>query len=152
MECKKHETPAFLKARKVKQEDYEKWLRRHAQAHVKRDRRRGNKAALDEPYRQAIHAAVLESEGRDANTGEDLDWGLLSKFDNQGAKKHGRHFKQKFALLPTVDHVADDKSPPLFKICAWRTNDMKNDLDSPQLTAVCRRFLEYQGYIVSADG
>jgi hypothetical protein len=140
--------PEFLKARSVKREAYERWLRRRAQAHVKRDRGRGNKDAIGESYRKAIHNAVLASNGLDAYTGEKLDWALISRFDNSSAKKHGRDYKHKFALLPTVDHVGDGKEHPHFNICSWQTNDLKNDLTLKQLIAVCRRLLEHQGYTV----
>jgi len=74
---KKYKIPSFLTG-EVDQELYERWLRRKAQAHVKRDRRRGNEAAIGEAYRDAIHSAVAESGGKDVYTGEMLDWSLIS--------------------------------------------------------------------------
>lgn len=46
---------------------------RKAKAHVDRDRGRGNAAATRAVYKEAIHAAVLLSRGRDAYTGKAPD-------------------------------------------------------------------------------
>ena len=140
---RKYELPTFL-AKKVTYEDYVRWLRRRAQAHVKRDRGRGYKKAIGGSYRVAIHKAVQASNGLDAYTGERLNWRLLSQFDNAEAEEHGRRYKRRFALLPTVDHVGDGKGRPDFKICGWRTNDVKNDLTIAELVSVCRVLLRYQ--------
>jgi len=78
---KRYDLPAFLSG-KVEQPAYERWLRRRADAHVGRDRRRGNVEAIGEAYRIAIHAAVQKSNGRDCYTGEALDWALLSKWNH----------------------------------------------------------------------
>ena len=135
---RKYEIPDFL-AGTVTQEQYERWMRRKAQAHVRRDRRRGNKSAIGEEYRLAIHRAVIESDGRDCYTGEDLDWSLISKYDNARSKTDGRRYKALFALLPTVDHVNDELGPVEFKICAWRTNDAKSDMSLPEFVELCER-------------
>src|SRR3712207_1499413 len=102
---RKHSMPPFLDG-EILPETYERWLGRKAMAHVKRDRNRGHSAATIALYKEAIHAAVVLSEGRDAYTGEQLDWTLLSKYNNEESKA-GRHgYKAGFALLPTVDHVS----------------------------------------------
>lgn len=145
---RKYALPSPISA-KVTQSAYERWLLRKAQAHVKRDRERGNRSATGAAYREAIHLAVVNSNGCDAYTGEELDWSLISKYDNDSSKDQGRAYKHAFALLPTVDHVADGTSGADFKICGWRTNDAKHDLDLEQFTAFCRTFLEYQGYEVA---
>lgn len=93
---------------------------------------------------------MLESAGRDAYTGEPLNWQLISRFDNDDAKESGRLYKKRFAMLPTVDHVGDGTGPADFRICAWRTNDAKSDLDIPELIAVCRAILEHHGFVVQA--
>lgn len=148
---KRYQLPSFLLGQ-VTQEVYERWLRRKAQAHVKRDRRRGNDIAIGEVYRIAIHTAILESNGRDAYTGEELDWSLISKYDNDESQKNGRHYKHGFALLPTVDHVGDGLGPADFKICSWRTNDAKNDLETSEFLALCQTVLEHHGYVVTKRG
>ena len=70
----------------IDQSVYERWLHRKALAHVKRDRARGNATATNEEYKIAIHQAVCESDGKDAYTNEELDWSLLSKYDNEQSK------------------------------------------------------------------
>ena len=52
---------------------YERWLNRKAMAHCKRDRGRGHALAARVLYKEAIHVAVLVSEGCDAYTGEILN-------------------------------------------------------------------------------
>lgn len=143
------DTPSFKKARKyalpeglramTTQEIYERWLRRKAVAHVRRDKKRGNKSATNETYKLVIHQAVCASGGKDAYTLEQLDWTLLSKYNNEASQQGRRKYKAGFALLPTVDHVDDGLGPADFKICAWRTNDAKNDLTLGEFVELCRR-------------
>jgi hypothetical protein len=139
---RKYAAPSFLEDPKVR-ESYERWLGRKASAHVKRDKARGNESANGASYKAAIHKAVLDSEGKDFYTGEALDWSLLSKYDNIESKLHGRAYKKKFALLPSVDHVGDGRGAANFKICAWRTNDCKNDLSHDELIQFCRKVLKH---------
>jgi hypothetical protein len=143
----KYALPVFLSG-VVAQGIYERWLRRKAQAHVRRDRRRGNQAAMGESYRDAIHTAVIKSNGKDAYTGEILDWTLIGQYDNDESRERGRHYKREFALLPTVDHVGDGTGCAIFIICGWRTNDAKNDLDLSEFVSLCRAVLEQHGYVV----
>ena len=124
---RKYQLPIFL-AGILEQVTYEKWLHRKAMAHVKRDKGRGNTTATNEEYKIEIHRAVNVSKGLDFYTEEQLDWTLLSKYNNEASKKYGREYKKQFALLPSIDHIEDGKGPANFVICAWRTNDSKNDL------------------------
>lgn len=147
---KKHTLPAFL-SDVVTAETYEKWLARKAAAHVKRDRKRGHTCS-NSTYKEAIHAAVLLSDGLDAYTGEPLHWSLISTYKNEDSQK-GRHaYKAGFALLPTVDHVSSDATEASFKICAWRTNDSKNDLSVDAFIELCQRVLTHAGFKISAAG
>jgi len=123
----------------IEQDVYERWLHRKALVHVKRDRNRGNTSATNESYKIAIHKAVCESGGKDAYTKEKLDWSLLSKYNNEQSKKHGRYYKKQFALLPSVDHVGDGTGEAGFKICSWRTNDAKNDLSYFEFVELCKK-------------
>jgi hypothetical protein len=100
----KYALPPFLSG-KVTQENYVRWLARKSIMHIRRDRRRGNAAAINEAYKMAIHRAVVASNGRDDYTSESLDWSLISKYDNTESKRLRRDYKAKFGLLPTVDHV-----------------------------------------------
>ncbi len=120
---------------------YKRWLVRKAIAHVKRDKARGNSTATNERYRLAIHQAVCESDGKDAYTNEDLDWSLISTYDNDQSKKSGREYKKKFALLPSVDHVGDGKGVADFKICGWRTNDAKTDMNLDEFIDLCKKIV-----------
>lgn len=135
---RKYQLPEFLTER-VHQNAYDRWLQRKAEAHVKRDRKRGNAAATNEEYKLAIHQAVTNSEGRDFYTGEPLDWSLISTYENGQSKEGRRVYKATFALLPTVDHVGDGLGPADFKVCGWRTNDAKNDMSLPEFVALCRK-------------
>jgi len=143
--------PSFLSDTLVTQELYEKWLRRKAQRHVRRDRQRGNKTAIGEKYRTAIHDAVINCGGFDAYSGEKLDWSLISQYDNDESKDKRREYKKRFALLPTVDHIGDGTGSADFKICSWQTNDAKNDLSLDEFLSVCRVILEWHGYTVKKN-
>lgn len=134
------ELPIFLDE-VVTREAYVRWLQRKAAAHVNRDRKRGNDYATVSEYKRAIHNAVCASQGRDAYTGEQLDWSLLSKYDNDESKQGRRGYKARFALLPTVDHIGDGTGPGDFKICGWRTNDAKGDLSLEEFIALCGKVL-----------
>ena len=139
--------PKFLEG-VILPEIYERWLGRKAMAHVKRDRRRGISAATISLYKEAIHAAVILSEGLDAYTGEELNWTLLSKYNNEESKA-GRHgYKAGFALLPTVDHVSAGATEASFRICSWRTNDAKNDLSLEAFIELCQKVLIHAGHSV----
>jgi hypothetical protein len=143
---KKYELPTFLSG-KVTQLVYERWLYRKARAHTIRDRRRGDSSIIGENYRVAIHSAVVESGGLDAYTGEELNWSLISMYDNEKSRIGRRGYKHGFAFLPTVDH-AEEASPGAFKICSWRTNGFKGDLEMTELLDLCRAVLEHNGYRV----
>jgi hypothetical protein len=132
--------PSFLKGVCIPQV-YRRWLARKAKAHVKRDRDRGSLTATIEEYKQAIHRAVERGGDRDAYTGRELRWDLISRYSNAESKLRGRAYKKEFGDLPTVDHVADGLSPADFVICSWRVNDAKNDLDLPEFLDVCRAVL-----------
>jgi hypothetical protein len=115
---------------------------------VKRDRGRSQTGVSQSQYKQAIHAAVVHSEGRDAYTGEQLDWKLISTYSNEESKA-GRHgYKAGFALLPTVDHESAGATAASFRICGWRTNDAKHDLSMPSFIDLCKMVLRHQGYTV----
>lgn len=127
---------------KVNQKKYDRWLNSRAIAHVKRDRRKGNRTATVSAYKVAIHSAVLQSDGHDPYTGERLNWSLIGTYDNAQAKRGGREYKAKFALLPSVDHVRGGLGPARFTICSWRANDAKNDLSYSDFVVLCRRVVE----------
>jgi hypothetical protein len=139
-----YEFPSFL-AGAVTPEAYSRWLARKAAAHVKRDRKRGNRKATVALYKQAIHRAVVDSQGRDAYTDEQLNWSLISQYNNAKAKSGGRKYKHAFALLPTVDHKDDGLGAPDVTISGWRTNDAKHDLSLNEFLVLCTAVLQHHG-------
>jgi hypothetical protein len=140
---RKYPIPDFISSATQSQLVYDKWLRGRALAHARRDRKRGNKTLTNEAYKLEIHRAVIDCAGSDYYTGEALDWSLLCKYSNEESKAGGRHYKAHLALLPSVDHVGDGLSEAEFRICAWRTNDAKNDLTHEQFVALCRRVVAH---------
>ena len=138
MKKSKYARPDFL-VRVVQQDDYEHWLHRKAQTHVRRDRARKNTQATVSRYKEEIHKAVCESLGKDAYTNEPLRWDLIGTYDNEKSKEQGRKYKKDLALLPTVDHVRDGTGKPDFKICGWSMNDAKNDLPLADFVELCRK-------------
>jgi hypothetical protein len=73
----KHSMPKFLEGVSLPKA-YVKWLGRKAMEHVKCDRNRGYSTATVALHKEAIHAAVVLSEGLDGYIAEQLDWTLLS--------------------------------------------------------------------------
>ena len=120
-------------------EQYVRWLQRKAEAHIRRDRKRGNTGGSVSEYKRAIHQAVCLCAGHDAYTGEMLDWHLLSTYDNTQSRLGRRGYKARFARLPTVDHVGDGTGPAEFKICGWAVNDAKGDLSYVEFVHLCQR-------------
>jgi hypothetical protein len=137
----KYEVPKWL-ANDVPQQLYDRWLGRKAKAHVKRDRKRDVPAAI-QAYKKAIHNAVQNCQGVDAYTGEELNWKLLGKYNNEESKGGRKKYKAGFALLPSVDHAGEGESMENFKICGWRTNDAKCDLTYSEFVELCRRVVKY---------
>jgi hypothetical protein len=143
---RKHTIPTFLEGI-ITADAYERWLTRKTSAHVKRDRRR-DRATTRSVSKEAIHAAVILSEGRDCYTNESLEWHLISTYNNEESKA-GRHgYKSTFALLPTVDHIDAGATEASFRICGWRTNDAKNDLTPEQFIDLCKKVLLFAGYSI----
>lgn len=132
------ELPTFLES-VITREAYVRWLQRKAAAHIRRDRKRGNTSSSGSEYKRAIHQAACSSGGTDAYTGEHLDWGLISTYNNEKSKQGRRSYKASLALLPTVDHVGDGTGQADFKICGWRTNAAKGDLSLVEFVALCER-------------
>jgi len=138
-----YELPRFLEG-VVSQEKYVRWLDRKARAHLNRDRKlRPDAKYVD--YKKAIHKAVVESHGKDAYTGQQLNWRLISKWDNKQAKELGSLYKAKFAELPSVDHVSSRRGASEFAICSWRTNDAKNDMTVQEFVSLCKKIVNHFG-------
>jgi hypothetical protein len=138
----KYPLPECIRAQ-CTQARYSKWLHRKAMAHVRRDRKREKDCTVAR-YEAEIHAAVCESGNRDFYTGERLDWSLISTWDNESAKRGRAKYKRTLALLPTVDHTADDHGRQKFVTCSWSVNDAKSDLTLEQFYQLCERVLKYR--------
>jgi hypothetical protein len=138
---RKYPLPLFLEGI-CDQAKYFRWLKRAASRHLKRDRYRGNTVSTAESYRLAIHNAVHDHGELDFYTGEKLNWSLICTYNNDESKAKRRKYKELFALMPSVDHVGDGTGAADFKICAWRTNDAKNDLAYSDFVELCRLVLQ----------
>ena len=136
-------TPPEFVTNEVSATKYRRWLSRKAQAHCRRDRDRGNETATKAAYKEAIHAAVIKSAGRDAYTGEELHWCLIGQYDNELSKAGRREVKARFAQLPTIDHVGDDSGSVAFLICGWAVNDAKNDLPLERFIDLCQKVINH---------
>lgn len=136
-----YDLPEFLVGR-VEQPKYAKWLERKARNHARRDAKRYKASVSAGQYMAAIHQAVLKSEGRDAYTGQDLQWEKIGSYDNEQSKEGRSLYKAKLALLPTVDHVGSSVGDG-FAICGWAVNDAKNDLSLADFVKLCGRVLAH---------
>ncbi|ADR34374.1 hypothetical protein Sulku_1713 [Sulfuricurvum kujiense DSM 16994] len=134
----KYPTPNF-----IIDKDYQTWLDRKAMAHRKRD---GNQFTKEQ-YKQAIHKAVVLSEGCDFYTGEMLEWGLLGTFGNE---ENGIKNYKKEPKLPTVDHLNGRSNIDLlFVVTGWAVNDAKNDLSYEEFLILCEKVLNQKGKCIS---
>ncbi|MCP9916246.1 hypothetical protein [Cyanobium sp. ATX 6F1] len=120
---------------------YTKWLFRKAAALHRRDKKRGSKSTRAE-YVQAIHKAVVKSNGVDHWTGERLHWNLIGTYDNTESKKGRSAYKRDFNLLPTIDHRIANAEPD-FVICGWGMNDAKHDMTPHQMYELCQAFIKH---------
>jgi hypothetical protein len=136
--------PACLEG-KCEERAYVRWLRRKAQAHVIRDRKRfGQESCVGAMYRQLIHQAVQNGGDRDYYTGQALDWSLISTYDNDESKAGRDVYLRTFANLPTVDHVIAKDGTVKFVICSWRVNDCKTHLSEDEFHSLCEQVLEHR--------
>lgn len=130
---------------KCEEKAYIRWLRRKAETHVKRDRKRfGAGSCIGTTYRRLIHRAVEEGGDRDYYTGQLLDWGLISTYDNDLSKAGREKYLRTFADLPTVDHVVSDDGSVKFVICSWRVNDCKAHLSEMEFFVLCEQVLKHR--------
>jgi len=128
----------------VKPDTYKRWLDRKAKSIKRRNAKKDNinHGGL-KFYKDAIHKAVCSSNGKDFYTGEQLNWPLLSRFNNTEAKKGGSVYLRRFSLLPTVDHY-DNRKKLNFVICSWRVNDAKNYMSHNEFIELCRKVIANQ--------
>ena len=142
----KYELPQFLESTDLKRGEYAHWLHRKAQSHARRDGRRWGKKISASEYKQAIHEAVLGSDGLDFYTREPLEWSRIGKckYNNDEAEQGGIEYRKKLARLPTVDHEDPEADEPVLRICGMQTNDCKSNLNLEEFKDFCRKFLAAQ--------
>ncbi len=129
---------------KCEQAAYVRWLGAKARAHAERDQSRyGVDSCTVALYKTAIHEAVSNCGDRDCYTGLALDWSLISKWNNEDAKRDRVKYKHLFRDLPTVDHTVDENGKLRFVICSWRVNDAKSDLSVVEFLELCSQVLEH---------
>ena len=112
---------------------------------ARRDQNRFDVHTSGSAYRQAMHQAVMACKGNDVYTGENLDWSLISQYNNEESKAGRHEYKGRFALLPTVDHVDASCPTSALCICAWRTNDSKHDMSTSEFLHLCEKVLVHSG-------
>ena len=120
--------------------DYSDLIRKKAEAVTRRDKRRGGKYSVKEAI-EAIHQAFHRCNGFDPYDGSKLDPALLGEYKNEDAKAQGSAHKNRFATLPTVDHVTA-KPVADFEILSLQTNDAKGDMPPEEFIAYCRRVVQ----------
>lgn len=138
--------PDFVLNAGITQAQYNTWLNHKASAHRQRDARRirGQEVLLSLPaYRHHIHDAVIHSGGMDHYTGEQLNWSLLSRYNNGNAHNGGLEYRRQFDMLPSVDHIDPMQREFNVCICALRTNDCKAHLNEAELHAFCAMVLQH---------
>ena len=89
-------------------------------------------------------------QGKDAYTGEKLDWTLIGSYANDASKEQKRKYKHTSRYSSTIDHVSDGLGLADFRICSWRTSDAKHDLTEVQFLDLCRAVLDHHGFAVIA--
>jgi hypothetical protein len=119
-------------------------LKAKANAHVRRDKKRGYSGCTVAQYKQQIRAAVAAGGDKDYYTGEVLDWCRASTYENLASREGKVKYKKTFALLPTVDHALNDNGNLKFVICSWRVNDAKSDLTEDEFCELCALVLKYR--------
>ena len=92
--------------------DYSELIQRKAVAVNKRDKRRGGQYTVKQAI-EAIDEAFHRCSGFDPYDGSKLDPELLGTYSNERSKERGAAYKREMAMLPTVDHVKQNRYPTL---------------------------------------
>lgn len=149
----KYELANFLHEYSVEdksfKDKYAKWLDSQASRHFTRDKEYFDKHndkfehMSRMKYKEAIHQAVNDSNGKDYYTGKQLEWDRILTWNNSDSKKKG--YKSDFKGLPTVDHIdrGNFHEEINFVICSWSVNDAKNDLSEEEFLQLCESVVEH---------
>jgi hypothetical protein len=114
---------------------YNDWLNAQAASCRTRDRGRIDTLPPLAKYREAIHSAVVRSNGLDAYTGEALEWNLLN---HERPPAGGRKNHRKRGRWPSVDHY-HGTGQLNYKICSGLVNTAKGPLEHQQFVELCRK-------------
>jgi hypothetical protein len=139
----KYHLPDFLVGR-ITEAAYDKWL--NAKANTLRQRDLKNKrpfatANSKAMYKEKIHAAVKENGQYDKYTKDALQWELVSTWDANRAKNGQDSYRDKFLLMPTVDHIDPEGQLLEFEIVSWLVNDCKSGLNPAQFIDLCKKII-----------
>jgi hypothetical protein len=138
----KYPLPVFLKG-EVSYKTYRKWIDRKAASLRRRDKKTGARLPSKAQYKEKIHETILLSDGKDAYTGERLDWSLIGKYENEKSKQGGRDYWMKMRLLPTIDHITCSPGDLKFEVCGLQTNDSKSWLDHKEFVIFCKSVIQH---------
>jgi hypothetical protein len=140
----KYPPPDFLNGH-VDIETYRKWLDRKALSLRKRDRNQKKSLTLPSKaeYKKSIHEVVCRSGGRDAYTGNQLDWRLISQYNNKKSQQGGREYWACFKKLPSIDHANGIPGKLDFEVCGLQTNDSKSWLNYKEFVEFCRQVVSH---------
>jgi hypothetical protein len=92
-------------------------------------------------YKEKIHAAVKENGQYDKYTKDALQWELVSTWDANRAKNGQDSYRDKFLLMPTVDHIDPEGQLLEFEIVSWLVNDCKSGLNPAQFIDLCKKII-----------
>jgi hypothetical protein len=138
--------PPFLKGICMP-EKFRKWLGAKAEGLFQRDQRLGRSCAAHgskASYKKAVYDAVMANGVADPYTGDSLNWAIISTWDPVGKNYDPGTFKEKYSLLPTVDHTNPDNNTLEFEICSWIVNSCKNDMNRDEFLAFCKKVVAYR--------
>lgn len=140
----KFKLPECLKKLDVSETAFRHWLQRKAESCQRRDKKRKIKGVTVSATKQRILKAIEEADGCDYYTGLQLDWKLISKWNNDEAFKRRGEYKIKFWNLPTIDHEVPSSDVTRLRLCSWQLNDAKNDQTIQELLILAENIRKHQ--------
>jgi hypothetical protein len=144
----KYLLPVFLQGR-CTLATYRKWLYVRARELLRRDRLLKRPYALNDLagnvpyYKMLIHQAVNRGGQTDPFTGDSLKWELIGTWNSSIPTSHDPAVMEKFALLPTVDHIDPASDVLAFEICSFDVNKCKSSLNQTDFIAMCEQIVAY---------
>jgi hypothetical protein len=126
---------------------YDKWLNNKADTLRRHDLKMKRPFAREcskAVYKQKIHEAIMNSDGKDPFTGDVLRWDLVEEWKSKGKGKTAGNkisrsgaFDKEFFLKPVVDHCNPYGDTPEFEICSWIVNESKSIMTPEEYVALC---------------